>query len=47
MVVYACDPSTWVVVRWISECKARLFYRVSSRTARTTQRNPVEKKKTN
>jgi hypothetical protein len=27
--------------RWISEFKASLVYRVSSRTARTTQRNPV------
>jgi hypothetical protein len=31
--------------RWISESKASLVYRVSSRTARTTQRNPVSKKK--
>jgi hypothetical protein len=30
--------------RWISEFKARLVYRVSSRTARATQRNPVLKK---
>jgi hypothetical protein len=27
----------------ISEFKASLFYRVSSRTARDTQRNPVSK----
>jgi hypothetical protein len=27
--------------RWISEFEASLFYRVSSRTARDTQRNPV------
>jgi hypothetical protein len=27
--------------RWISEFKASLVYRVSSRTARATQRNPV------
>lgn len=27
----------------MSEFKARLFYRVSSRTARTTQRSPVSK----
>jgi hypothetical protein len=34
--------------RWISEFKASLVYRVSSRTARATQRNPVWKKqKTN
>jgi hypothetical protein len=31
--------------RWISEFKASLFYRVSSRTAKTTQRNPVSKNK--
>jgi hypothetical protein len=29
--------------RWISEFKASLVYRVSSRTARATQRNPVLK----
>jgi Sec-independent protein translocase protein TatA len=28
---------------WISEFKASLIYRVSSRTARATQRNPVSK----
>jgi hypothetical protein len=28
---------------WISEFEASLVYRVSSRTARTTQRNPVLK----
>jgi hypothetical protein len=27
--------------RWISEFKASLVYKVSSRTARATQRNPV------
>ena len=27
--------------RWISEFEASLIYRVSSRTARATQRNPV------
>ena len=31
--------------RWISEFKARLVYKVSSRTARATQRNPVSKNK--
>jgi hypothetical protein len=31
--------------RWISEFEASLVYRVSSRTARATQRNPVSKKK--
>jgi hypothetical protein len=30
--------------RWISEFEASLDYRVSSRTARATQRNPVSKK---
>jgi hypothetical protein len=29
--------------RWISEFKASLVYRVSSRTARATQRKPVSK----
>jgi hypothetical protein len=33
--------------RWISEFKASLVYRVSSRTARATQRNPVLKTKQN
>jgi hypothetical protein len=32
--------------RWISEFEASLIYRVSSRTARATQRNPVSKTKT-
>jgi hypothetical protein len=31
--------------RWISEFKASLVYKVSFRTARATQRNPVSKKK--
>jgi hypothetical protein len=31
--------------RWISEFEASLVYKVSSRTARATQRNPVSKKK--
>jgi hypothetical protein len=30
--------------RWISEFKDSLVYRVSSRIARTAQRNPVSKK---
>jgi hypothetical protein len=30
--------------RWISEFEASLVYIASSRTARTTQRNPVSKK---
>jgi hypothetical protein len=29
--------------RWISEFEASLLYKVSSRTARATQRNPVSK----
>jgi hypothetical protein len=32
--------------RWISEFEASLVYRVSSRIARATQRNPVSKNKT-
>jgi hypothetical protein len=32
--------------RWISEFEASLVYRVSSRTARAVQRNPVSKNKT-
>jgi hypothetical protein len=31
--------------RWISEFEDSLVYRVSSRTARATQRNPVSTKK--
>jgi hypothetical protein len=31
--------------RWISEFEASLVYRVRSRTARATQRNPVSKNK--
>jgi hypothetical protein len=30
--------------RWISEFEASLVYRVSSRTARATQRNPIDKR---
>jgi hypothetical protein len=30
--------------RWISEFEASLFYRMSSKTARAIQRNPVSKK---
>jgi hypothetical protein len=33
--------------RWISEFKASLVYRVSSRTARAMQRNPASKTKQN
>jgi hypothetical protein len=31
--------------RWVSEFEASLVYRVSSRTARAIQRNPVSGKK--
>ena len=44
VVVRACNPSTLGGRgRHISELKASLVYRVSSRTARATQRNPVLK----
>jgi hypothetical protein len=33
--------------RWISEFEASLVYKVSSRTARAIQRNPVSEKQTN
>jgi hypothetical protein len=33
--------------RWISEFEVSLVYKVSSRTARATQRNLVSKKQTN
>jgi hypothetical protein len=33
--------------RWISEFEASLVYKVSSRTARAIQRNPVSKNQTN
>jgi hypothetical protein len=33
--------------RWISEFEASLVYRVSSRTARAIQKNPVLENKTN
>ena len=50
VVAHACNLSTWEVeaeagrCRQISEFEASLVYRVSSRTARATQRNPVSKK---
>jgi hypothetical protein len=31
--------------RWVSEFKANLVYRMSSRTARAIQRDPVSRKK--
>ena len=45
MVVHAFNPSTREAVRQISEFEASLVYRVSSRTATATQRNPVLKNK--
>jgi hypothetical protein len=45
MVVHAFNPNTQEAVRQISEFKASLVYRVSSRTATATQRNPVSKNK--
>ena len=45
VVTHACNPSTLGGRgRRISELEASLVYRVSSRTARATQRNPVLKK---
>ena len=45
--VHAINPSNWEeeASRLISEFDASLVHRVSSRTARTTQRNPVSKNK--
>jgi hypothetical protein len=37
------NPRSWEGEANISEFEARLIYRVSSSTARTTQRNPVSK----
>ena len=47
MVVHTFNPSTWEAEtgRFLSEFKASLVYKVSSRTARAIQRNPVLKKK--
>ena len=47
--MHTCNPSSLGGKdRWISEFEASLVYRVSSRTARATQRNPASKKqKTN
>jgi hypothetical protein len=49
MVTNAFNPSTWEAERgrWISEFEASLIYKVSSRTARATQRNPVLKNQKN
>ena len=45
MVAHTFNPSTGGRGRQISEFKASLVYRVSSRTVRDTQRDPVSKKK--
>jgi hypothetical protein len=46
VVVHAFNPSTREAeAGGISEFEASLVYRVSSRTARATQRNPVSKKR--
>ena len=44
---HSFNPSTWEADRGrqISEFEASLVYKVSCRTARATQRNPVSKKK--
>ena len=45
MLMHTCNPSTLGGRgRRISEFEASLLYRVSSRTARAIQRNPVSKK---
>ena len=45
---HAFNPSTWEAGRQTYEFEASLVYRVSSRTARATQKNPVlENKQTN
>ena len=44
--VHAFDPSIWEAEAGaLLEFEASLVYRVSSRTAKATQRNPVSKKK--
>jgi hypothetical protein len=48
VVAHTFNPSTWGGRgRQTSEFEASLIYRVSSRTARATQRNPVSKNKQN
>jgi hypothetical protein len=49
VVAHAFNPSTWELGgrgRQISKFEASLVYKVSSRTARAIQRNPVSKNKT-
>jgi hypothetical protein len=41
VVAHAFNPSLGGRGRWISEFEASLVYKVSSRTARAIQRNPV------
>jgi hypothetical protein len=44
VVAHAFNLSTWGGRgRWISEFEVSLVYKVSSRTARATERNPVSK----
>jgi hypothetical protein len=45
VVTHAFNPSTWETEAGRFEFKASLVYRVSSKTAKTTQRNPVSKNK--
>jgi hypothetical protein len=44
VVAHIFNPSTWEAEAGNSEFETSLVYRVSSRTARATQRNPVSKK---
>jgi hypothetical protein len=47
VIAHGFNPITWKAeTEWISEFKASLVYRVGSRTAKTTQRNPVLKNQT-
>jgi hypothetical protein len=41
VIAYSCNPGKGEAKAVISEFKASLVYRVSSRTARATKRNPV------
>ena len=48
VVVHAFNPSTWEAEAGrLSEFQASLVYKVSSRTVRAIQRNPVSKNKNN
>jgi hypothetical protein len=47
VVAHDFNPSTWEAEAGSSEFETSLVYRVSSRTARATQRNPVSKTKQN